>query len=558
MSSAVQFQIPFPYFVMSPNEEILFGNEVFNEYVRTSTKHKKIHDIFHIWEEFKHGKVVRTEVEGKSCMFLKTKIEESQHFFYIGTFSLDLISLLDELKETHRLNRELDAIIENSYDGIYITDKEGVTIKTNSAIERITGIPKEYYIGKKVDYLQKRGILKDSVTHKVLKTKRTVSVVQLNYSGRETLLTGNPIFNENGEIEGVVTNIRDLSELNELQKALKKANELNETYKKEIDRLKRNKEDEHDVVVNSQQMKFIYDTANRIINVDATVLILGETGVGKDVLARHIYDNSERRFKGEFVKVNCGAIPPELLESELFGYEGGAFTGANAKGKQGLFEAADKGVLFLDEVGELPLNLQVKLLRVIQEREVQRLGGTKTKKVDVRIIAATNRDLKEMVKKGEFREDLFYRLNVIPIHIPPLRERKEDILPLVEVFLRNVNKKYRKQKKIDPELKDFFYHYHWPGNIRELSNLIERIVLVNRDQLLKVHHLPPEYQNENTFHSNIPSLKEAMEQAEKNILRMACKKYKTTYEIAEALQTSQPTVVRKLRKYNLNINGHEN
>lgn len=554
MNSSVQIQIPLPYFITSPSDEILFSNDVFHEYVLTSAENKKVYDIFETWEEFKKGQIIRTVVNGKSCVFLKTKMKETQHFFYIGTFSYDLLSLIDELKEAHRLNRELDAIIENSYDGIYITNKEGVTIKTNSAIERITGIPKEYYIGKKVDYLQKRGILQDSVTEKVLEKKRTVSLVQLNYLGRETLLTGNPIFNEKGDIEGVVTNIRDLSELNELQEALRQANELNETYKKEIDRLKGNREDELDVVVKSKKMKLIYDTATRIVNVDATVLILGETGVGKDVLARYIYHNSERRFKGKFVKVNCGAIPPELLESELFGYEGGAFTGASAKGKKGLFEMAEKGVLFLDEVGELPINLQVKLLRVIQEREIQRVGGTQTKKIDVRIIAATNRDLKEMVKRGKFREDLFYRLNVVPIHIPPLRDRKEDILPLVELFLQNVNKKYGKQKKMDPELKNFFYHYHWPGNIRELSNLIERIVLVNRDPLLKIHHLPPEYQNGKTGHTNIQTLKEAVEQAEKNILIAASKKCKTTYEMAEALQTSQPTIVRKLKKYNITMN----
>ncbi|MDQ0162145.1 sigma-54 interaction domain-containing protein [Aeribacillus alveayuensis] len=554
MNSSVQIQIPLPYFITSPSDEILFSNDVFHEYVLTSAENKKVYDIFETWEEFKKGQIIRTVVNGKSCVFLKTKMKETQHFFYIGTFSYDLLSLIDELKEAHRLNRELDAIIENSYDGIYITNKEGVTIKTNSAIERITGIPKEYYIGKKVDYLQKRGILQDSVTEKVLEKKRTVSLVQLNYLGRETLLTGNPIFNEKGDIEGVVTNIRDLSELNELQEALRKANELNETYKKEIDRLKRNRDNGHDVVVKSKKMKLIYDTATRIVNVDATVLILGETGVGKDVLARYIYHNSERRFKGKFVKVNCGAIPPELLESELFGYEGGAFTGASAKGKKGLFEMAEKGVLFLDEVGELPINLQVKLLRVIQEREIQRVGGTQTKKIDVRIIAATNRDLKEMVKRGQFREDLFYRLNVVPIHIPPLRDRKEDILPLVELFLQNVNKKYGKQKKMDPELKNFFYHYHWPGNIRELSNLIERIVLVNRDPLLKIHHLPTEYQNGKTGHTNIQTLKEAVEQAEKNILIAASKKCKTTYEMAEALQTSQPTIVRKLKKYNITMN----
>jgi transcriptional regulator with PAS, ATPase and Fis domain len=304
-------------------------------------------------------------------------------------------------------------------------------------------------------------------------------------------------------------------------------------------------------------MKRIYDTALRVANVDVTVLILGETGTGKDVLARFIYENSERSRKGQFIKINCGAIPPNLLESELFGYVGGAFTGANTKGKPGMFELANEGVLFLDEVGELPLHLQVKLLRVIQEREVQRVGGTKPQKLNVRLVAATNRNLKEMVSLGDFREDLFYRLNVVPISIPSLAERKDDILPLVNYYFEVMNTKYDRKKKAASSLNEFFYHYSWPGNVRELANLIERLVLVTEEDHLKTEHLPAEYREsaEEAIQVNeMMTLKEAGELAERKILQLALKKYSNTYELAEALRTSQPTIVRKLKKYNLKIN----
>lgn len=468
----------------------------------------------------------------------------------------ELEQVTQELKELRTLNRELEAIIESSYDVIYITDKNGVTLKTNSAIERITGIPKEYYIGKSVDALMKRGILKSSVTQRVIEQKRSVSTIQYNYSGKETLITGNPVINDDGEIEKVVTNIRDLSELNELQTALKKANELNDSYKKEIERLKGVTKRDGDVVIASHQMKLIYEMAERIADVDATVLILGETGVGKDVLAKFIYSQSTRAKQGEFIKLNCGAIPPDLLESELFGYEGGAFTGANANGKPGMLELADKGILFLDEVGELSLSLQVKLLRTLQEKEIRRVGATKSKKVNVRIIAATNRNLKGMVQNGEFREDLYYRLNVIPIAIPPLKGRRDDILPLIQLFLDQTNRKYEKDKIINVKLNEFFYRYNWPGNVRELSNLIERMVLTTEEQELTVRNLPIEYKeshNSSLVFTELMTLKEAVEVAEKKVLSLAVKTCHTTYEIAEALGTSQPTIVRKLKKYRLKV-----
>ncbi|MFF2288171.1 sigma-54 interaction domain-containing protein [Peribacillus butanolivorans] len=544
----------FPALVVDSEYRIRDWSSYLNDRIGQNGK-KLLTEQFEEWQFLDNNRLAAARLHDKRYLFIFLTQLDNGNILYVGSETQFLDNLLVDAHETEKLNRALDAIIENSYDGIYITDQNGITLYTNSAIERITGIPKEYYIGKSVDQLIKRGILNTSVTHKVVKLRRTVSVVQDNFAGKETLITGSPVFNEEGEIEQVVTNIRDLSDLNELMHELTKVNELNNQYKQEIEKL-RKITSQDGVVFVSDKMKMIYEIAERISDIDATVLILGETGVGKDVLARNIYNRSIRSKKGDFVKINCGAIPADLLESELFGYEGGAFTGANQKGKPGMFEVAESGILFLDEVGELPLQLQVKLLRALQEREIQRIGGTKPKKIDVRIIAATNRNLLEMVKVGEFREDLYYRLNVIPITIPPLRERREDILALTDLFLTKANEQYKFSKEIDSRLKEYFFQYNWPGNVRELNNIVERLVVLTNNQLLSLSDLPEEYQQVNQNHSNLKgtlTLKEAVERAEKEILTKAAQTYQTTYEIAEALDSSQATIVRKLKKYQLKV-----
>ncbi|MFE4813036.1 sigma-54 interaction domain-containing protein [Peribacillus simplex] len=548
----------FPALVVDSANRIKDWGTYFNQSL-SQDGNNTLTEQFDEWQFLDNNRLAAARLHDKRYLFLLMKQLDTDNSLYIGSETEFLDDLLIDAHKTDKLNRALDAIIENSYDGIYITDQDGVTLYTNSAIERITGIPKEYYIGKSVDQLIKRGILNASVTHKVVKLRRTVSVVQDNFAGKETLITGSPVFNAEGEIEQVVTNIRDLSDLNELMHELTKVNELNNQYKQEIEKL-RKITSKDGVVFVSDKMKMIYEIAERISDIDATVLILGETGVGKDVLARNIYNRSIRSKKGDFIKINCGAIPADLLESELFGYEGGAFTGANQKGKPGMFELAESGILFLDEVGELPLQLQVKLLRALQEREIQRIGGTKPKKIDVRIIAATNRNLSEMVKSGDFREDLFYRLNVIPITIPPLRERREDILALTDLFLAKANEQYKFSKEIDSRLKEYFYQHDWPGNVRELINIVERLVVLTDNQILSINDLPEEYQPENRdqpYLNATLTLKEAVESAEKEILTKAAQTYQTTYEIAEALDSSQATIVRKLKKYRLKVSGKE-
>lgn len=544
--------IPLPCALVSKDGKVVQANEDAAKWLEeTSVENKLWIELMpsekNLAENWSFGEIKNKKV-------LLHKIKKREGFTYVLFFcGKEYTALLEEAEQLRQSNRALDAIIESSYDGIYITDNKGNTLKTNSAIERITGIPKEYYIGKNINDLINRGILKESVSDKVIKTKGTVNIVQKNFNKKETMLTGSPIFDTDGEVEKIVTNIRDLSELNELHEELNKAKELNQKYEQEIQKLIQVSNRDPNIILKSNKIMELFEAADRLADVDATIFISGETGVGKEIVAKHLYKKSDRSETGQFIKINCGALPKDLLEAELFGYEQGAFTGASKKGKAGVFEQADQGVLFLDEVGEMPENLQVKMLRVLQEKEVQRIGGTQTLQVDTRIITATNKDLKQMVEKGEFREDLYYRLHVIPLNVPPLRERKDDILPLVHHFLHEYNEKYHMSKVISKDLKDYFYYYHWPGNVRELSNMIERLVLTVPLKELSMNDLPEEYRKEMSpaQTSEGMSLKEAVEQAEYRVLKEALDTCKTTYDAAIYLRTSQATIVRKLQKYNL-------
>jgi transcriptional regulator with PAS, ATPase and Fis domain len=276
--------------------------------------------------------------------------------------------------------------------------------------------------------------------------------------------------------------------------------------------------------------------------------------VGKGVVARFIHETGERRG-GPFVKINCGAIPVSLVESELFGYKRGAFTGADSAGKAGLIKAAEGGTLFLDEVGELPLNVQVKLLRVLEDRHITPVGDVQSREVNVRIIAATNRDLKAMVSEGSFREDLFFRLNVVPIFIPPLRERTEDLPVLLNHFLGTLNERFKTHKRITAEAVDILCAYSFPGNVRELENLIERLIVLCPGDEIKPEHLPRYKLNRKLFPDPLGlidqgmTLPEALEALEKQVIERALLKYGSKRKAAKALGVNPSTIVRKTRKH---------
>ncbi len=459
-----------------------------------------------------------------------------------------------ELKKMREAKNELEAIFDASFDEIFVIDGQGIVRKINKAGDTYYGVDTEKLVGRSVLELEKEGYFSPSVARMVFEKKERVTINQKTRAGKELIVTGNPVFDEHGNIQRIVVNSRDVSELSQLRRRLIETERLAETYRRQVMQLESDKAVPGDLVASSVEMRKLLEMVDRVAGVDSTVLITGESGVGKGVIASRIHKLS-RRSGGPFVPINCGAIPENLLESELFGYAPGAFTGASRGGKKGLIQMGEGGTVFLDEVAELPLNLQVKLLHVIQQKSVTPVGGTAPVKVDVRFIAATNRDLKKMVREGSFREDLYYRLNVIPLEIPPLRQRRADIIPLVEYYLEAINKKYGMTKKLAPETKEILERYSWPGNVREVENIVERLAVTADTAEIKPAHLPGYLLNQvsskgqKVYVPDLCPLDDAVQEVERQLIEKAFRTYGNTYRMAEALGINQSTVVRKMKKY---------
>ncbi len=465
-----------------------------------------------------------------------------------------LESVAAELEVTKELNKELDAIIDSVYEGIYITDGDANTLRINKAYTRMTGIRPGEVLGKNMKMLVEKGIYSESVTLHVLEKKEPVTILHQIKGNQKCLITGSPIFNDNKEVIRVVTTVRDVTELNKLEKKLAAAKSISVKYHQELQHLRRQQMRQTDLVEHSAAMKQVLALAHRAAQVDATVLISGETGAGKEMVAKFIHKNSPRH-KAPFINVNCAAIPESLLESELFGYEKGAFTGAQNTGKPGLFELADTGTFFLDEIGDLPHGLQAKLLRVLQDKAVIRIGGTKSKQLDVRILAASNQHLEQLVKEGGFRQDLFYRLNVIPVSIPPLRERREEIPYLAKHFLDMYNERHHQKKQLSDSAIEVLMNHEWPGNVRELRNLMERLVvignkdLITRDQIFGLEAVAPDGALPVLPAGGRVRLREAVAEIEKQLIQKALSEKGSTRKAARWLGVSQPTIIRKAKRY---------
>mgnify|MGYP000881670500 CR=1 FL=1 len=444
----------------------------------------------------------------------------------------------------------LDVILDAIHEDILITDGKGKILNVSRSFENVYGVTGKAIIGKTVYEMEKEGIFKPSVIAKVLEKKEKVTMRQKNILGRDLVVTATPVTNQSGEIIKVVSFTRDLTDYLNLQEQYSALESKMEQYTAEIEELRSRSLDIEGIIGKSNASQDILKTISRISRFDANVLLTGESGVGKTKFAKLIHSKSNRA-KGPFIEINCGAIPENLLESEFFGYERGSFTGANREGKIGLIELAQNGTLLLDEISELSLNMQVKILKVIQDKTITRVGGSKEIQVDFRLIAATNKNLQRMIKENLFREDLYYRLNVIPIHIPPLRERREDIIPLAAYFLEQFNKSYRLDKVISREVYDIFMNYSWPGNIRDIENTIERLVLTSEADMITKEQLPGYIIEADSSGKNINELKlkYAVEEVEKRLVTSAYKRYRTTTGVAEALGISQPTAVRKIQKY---------
>lgn len=456
-----------------------------------------------------------------------------------------------EQAASHSL-RELDSVLESIHDGIWVIDGQGVTRRINRAMERIAGIRACEVVGRHVSEPLREGRFKTCVTLRALKTRHTVTLFDDYSNGKRCLNTSTPIFDADGKVWRVIAAIRDITELENLQTKLSNLEVEALAYRLRAQGL----EDEtaSGLLGQSLLVQRVRQDIAKAAQADAVTLILGETGTGKSLAAKLIHDVSARAEK-PFVAVNCGAIPPALMESEIFGYEGGAFTGAARGGKRGMLELAQGGTLLLDEVGELSLPMQAKLLHVLDGQPIYRVGGTQPITVDARIIAATNKPLDKMAAEGGFREDLFYRLRVLCVEMPPLRERRDDILLLAWHFLRKIGQDTGAAKRLDPRTEQVFLAYDWPGNVRELQSIIQSLLTLCERQNILPGDLPS-YMRESAQEVPEPaapkeSLTSAVERLERDMLSTALAETGSTYKAGRRLGISQSSVVRKAKKYGL-------
>ncbi len=445
-----------------------------------------------------------------------------------------------------------EELLNALHDGVYITDGDGKTLKINRAYERLTGLSGADLIGRTMQELVKDGVISQSASLRVLQEGQPVSVMQSLSQGKKLLVSATPILDEQRRIRYVVSTVRDMTELlrmkherDELQQLKQLRNSTAKLHAGQHANLLHSP-----LMADHEVSGRIFALARQVAASSVKVLLQGETGVGKTLVAQYIHSVSPRA-KEPFLALNCGALPENLIEAELFGYAPGAFTGAGAKGKRGLLELAHNGTLFLDEIGDLPLAVQIKLLKVIEENRFIPVGGLELKEVDVRIISASHHNLRQRVQEGHFRADLFYRLNVVPIHIPALRERSEEIPPLLHYYLDQCNTRYERQVQWSLEALDLLCEYAWPGNIRELINIVERMVVTNMSGTIEALDLPEEILNLDQHgidDSRLP-LRKILENAERVAIRSALQLHKTTRKAAQALGVSQATVVQKMKRW---------
>jgi len=461
------------------------------------------------------------------------------------------------LVESARL-AEQDAIINSTSDGLWICDGQANVLRVNPASERINNIRAADVVGRNMRDLLREGLFDRSVTLEVLRTRAPVNMLQAR-GARKLMLTGVPVFDEGGELVRVVVTEKDVSETDQLHRQLEEQEALNDGYRTQMLEMQELESELDRLVARSPKMVNALRQAIKVSGVDSTVLILGESGVGKGVIADLIHRLSVRAQR-PLIKINCGAIPESLIEAELFGYEKGAFTGAQAGGKAGHFELADGGILFLDEIAELPLSSQVKLLRFLEDGRIVRVGATRGRELDVRILAATHRDLQAMVGSGAFRLDLFYRLNVIPLHVPALRDRPDCILPALRRYLDQFGDRVGgRRRRLSRAASELLLAYAWPGNMRELINVCERLSVMSDTEVIDVGDLPADIVSSVTGSSRAPTqewpeaitLGQALESTERALLLRARARYRSQARMAEALGVDQSTVARKLRRHGI-------
>ncbi|MEZ0116534.1 UNVERIFIED_ORG: transcriptional regulator with PAS, ATPase and Fis domain [Heyndrickxia coagulans] len=559
--------IPMGIFVLNREKRIIHCNEAGLRMIKLpheavlNAPGKSIFSHDHIAKAFETGKTYLNHLEFANGVGVLADYSPIQNFagevegLIIVVQDLPMVEEMAlEIEYIKDLNKDLNAILSTIYDEILVVNAKGELLRYGeNIIEDFWQVDVKTLIGKNILDFEDQGLFTPSVIRLVMEKRKKVSVVQETRTGRKILAVGNPVFNEKGALDRIIIASRDITETTRLKTELKEMKEISARYKKELDQFKNKDRFLKKMIYCSPKMEKIMHQVKKIAEFSSTVLLSGESGVGKEVIAQAIHQFGKRSEK-PFLKLNCGAIPETLLESELFGYVKGAFTGAEKNGKEGYFKQADGGILFLDEIGELPVHLQVKLLRVLQEQEVIPIGSTTPIKIDVQIIAATNQNLAKMVEEGRFREDLYYRLNVIPIRIPPLRERPEDISLLAFHFLQQLNEKYGRKFYLTPDAINVLECYPWPGNVRELQNIIERLVVtadhaaIDGGFVSQFLTFGSERKKMKPVVTRIMPLQEAVESVEEQLILQAMNQYKTTTKAAKALGISQSSVSRKYQK----------
>lgn len=452
---------------------------------------------------------------------------------------------------------DLASVLEKSQDGIIITDHKGnVVYSTPSADYAI--VPHSFS-GQNVKDMVDRGVFDHSVIWEATINKSPVTNAVQTKSGSYVVSSATPLLDEKGEVRLVITNVRDDNKLEVYAAALQKASSSVERYKNVINYIQGVVSKSQGIVTRSKKMLQLMEYLRKVATNESPVLITGESGTGKELISSFIHENSLRQ-REPFIPVNCASIPRDLAESEFFGYAKGAFSGASAQGKPGLFELAHRGTLFLDEIAEMPLDIQAKFLRVLETGSFLRLGGTTPIQTNVRIIAATNRDLTQRIAEGSFREDLYYRLNVIPVEIPPLRERTEDILHLAEHFLKQSNIQYNTDYTLNPEIQNALLEYHWPGNVRELKNYMERYIISPDTGILELRAMSehpkdkysPEHKNPSQEENTSMTLKEVKQAAEIAYIKKVMTECNGNISMtARRLGIHRSMLHRKIRDYDL-------
>ncbi len=467
-----------------------------------------------------------------------------------------LDTMTRRLPSFQTLSRELDTIIDSSSDGLFVCDADANVIRMNPASEKIHNISASEIVGRNMCELIESGFIARSAALEASESKRRVSLLQ-DKDGHKLISIATPVFDEYGELNRVVVSERDITEIDNLQRELEKQEAIKDSFRDQMLAMQQADLESQQIIARSPTMIRALQQAIKVAKADSSVLILGESGVGKGLIANLIHKNSIRAEQ-PLIRINCGAIPESLIEAELFGYEKGAFTGALASGKPGHFELADRGTLFLDEVAELPLPSQVKLLRFLEDGQITRLGDTKNRTVNVRVLAATHQNLETMVEQGKFRLDLYYRLNVIPIQVPAVRDRHDCIIPLIRHYIDIFTQQTGSHKRLTRAALDTLTAYPYPGNVRELMNICERLVVMSETELIDLSDLPVQITShapKNNFSSiDLPlgtPLQQTLDLVEKELLKKALQQFHNQTEIAVALDVNQSTIARKLKKHGL-------